>query len=181
LWSFAYREPIFRSLCESVGEHLYLEQTPQIGGRPRIIIGDDVTISGDLSINANHILDQPLVSIGDGVFLGHRLTIQVARAVSIQSGTLIAANCFIADHDGHPSSYADRNAGRPAPLHEVKPVSIGRNVWIGRECIILKGVTIGDGAVVGAGSVVRTDVPSFSLVFGNPARVVRDPLPEPQS
>ena len=54
-----------------------------------------------------------------------------------------------------------------------KPIHIGRNVWIGFDCVVLPGVTIGDGAIVGARSVVTEDVPPFTLVAGNPARMIR--------
>ena len=173
VWSVLYREPAFRSLCESAGEGLYLEQTPRIGGRPRLVLGDRVTLSGDFAVAAGWIVDRPLVRIGDGAFLGHRLTINVARSVTIGDGALVAADCFISDYDGHPASYEDRIAGRPQPPQEVKPVVIGAHAWIGRGCMILKGVTIGEGAIVGAGSVVRSDVPPFAVAIGNPATVVR--------
>jgi len=52
-------------------------------------------------------------------------------------------------------------------------VIIGNDVWIGINAIILSGVTIGDGAVIGAGSVVTGDVDPYTIVSGNPARVVR--------
>jgi len=54
------------------------------------------------------------------------------------------------------------------------PVTIGRNVWIGRGAVLLPGVTIGDHAVVAAGAIVTKDVPAAAVVAGNPARVVRD-------
>lgn len=54
-----------------------------------------------------------------------------------------------------------------------RPISIGKNVWIGFGACILPGVRIGEGAVVGARAVVVDDVPPFTLVAGNPARVVR--------
>ena len=60
---------------------------------------------------------------------------------------------------GHPSSKGD--------------VVIGNDVWIGNEALILSGVTIGDGAVIGARSVVTRDVPSYAIVAGNPARLIR--------
>ena len=60
-----------------------------------------------------------------------------------------------------------------APAEEdVRPVVIGDGVWIGLRCIIFPGVKIGDGSVVSAGSVVRSHVPPYSVVAGNPAKVM---------
>jgi acetyltransferase-like isoleucine patch superfamily enzyme len=63
-----------------------------------------------------------------------------------------------------------RRMPRGAPA---KPIHIGRNVWIGFDCVVLPGVTIGEGSIVGARSVVTENVPSFTVVAGNPARVIR--------
>ncbi|MGD1119267.1 MAG: CatB-related O-acetyltransferase [Dehalococcoidales bacterium] len=52
-------------------------------------------------------------------------------------------------------------------------VIIGNDVWIGREAVIMSGVTIGDGAVIGARSLVSKDVPPYSIFAGNPARFIR--------
>lgn len=52
-------------------------------------------------------------------------------------------------------------------------VVIGNDVWIGREAVILPGVTVGDGAIVGARAVVSRDVPAYAVVAGNPARIVK--------
>jgi len=52
-------------------------------------------------------------------------------------------------------------------------VTIGHDVWLGCDSIILSGVTIGTGAVVGAGAIVTKDVPPYAIVVGNPARLVR--------
>ncbi len=54
-----------------------------------------------------------------------------------------------------------------------RPIRIGRNVWIGFDCCVLPGATIGEGSIVGARSVVAGDVPPFTVVAGNPARVIR--------
>ncbi|MBR0683886.1 CatB-related O-acetyltransferase [Roseomonas eburnea] len=53
------------------------------------------------------------------------------------------------------------------------PITVGHDVWLGTECLVLPGVTIGHGAVVGARAVVAGDVPPYAVVAGNPARVVR--------
>jgi len=54
-----------------------------------------------------------------------------------------------------------------------QPIHIGANVWIGFDSCVLPGVTIGQGAVVGARSIVTTDVPPYTIVAGNQARVIR--------
>ncbi len=54
-----------------------------------------------------------------------------------------------------------------------RPIRIERNVWIGFDACVLPGVTIGEGSVVGAKSVVTQSVPPFTIVAGNPARVIR--------
>ena len=64
-------------------------------------------------------------------------------------------------------------------MDEVKPVRVCRYAWIGQKSFILKGVTVGEGAVVGANSVVVTDVPPYTVVMGNPARVVVNGLTPP--
>jgi acetyltransferase-like isoleucine patch superfamily enzyme len=77
---------------------------------------------------------------------------------------------------------ARREALRRVPASEPRsvraavpgqPIRIGRAAWIGFDCCILPGVTLGEGAVVGARSVVAADVEPFTIVAGNPARVVR--------
>ena len=56
---------------------------------------------------------------------------------------------------------------------EVDPIVIEDDVWIGARVIILKGVTIGKGSIIGAGSVVTKDVEPYSIVGGNPAKLIR--------
>jgi len=69
---------------------------------------------------------------------------------------------------GRPLEPSQRRAGVTA-----KPIAIGRNVWIAAGATIIGGVTIGENSVVAAASVVTRDVPSNTLVGGNPARVIR--------
>ncbi|MFD0830617.1 acyltransferase [Mucilaginibacter boryungensis] len=64
-------------------------------------------------------------------------------------------------------------AGKNWDVVKTKPIKICSDAWIGMNCIILKGVTIGEGAIVAAGSVVTKDVPAWTVVAGNPAKVVK--------
>lgn len=61
----------------------------------------------------------------------------------------------------------------PASPVAADPVTIGGNVWIGFDSIILPGVSIGEGSVIGTRSVVYDSIPEYSVAVGNPARVVR--------
>ena len=54
------------------------------------------------------------------------------------------------------------------------PVTIGSNVWIGANALIMRGVTIGDNSIVAAGAIVTRDVPPNMLVGGNPAKPIKD-------
>jgi virginiamycin A acetyltransferase len=52
-------------------------------------------------------------------------------------------------------------------------VVIGEDVWIGSNSVILPGITIGRGSIIGAGSIVTKDIPNYSVVFGNPAKIIK--------
>ena len=105
------------------------------------------------------------LQIGDRAFINEGA--QVVAALSIRIGPDCRIGDFVAIHDSDYHPIEQDAATRTAP------VVIGCNVWISRGAIILPGVSIGDHAVVGAGAVVTTDVPSRTLVAGNPARAVR--------
>lgn len=106
------------------------------------------------------------IAIGDDVFLNYGCVILDVCAVKIGDKTQIGPGVQIlaADHPRDP-------AVRAQMLEFGRPVTIGRNVWIGGGAMILPGVTVGDDAIIGAGSVVTRDVPAGATVVGNPARV----------
>ena len=91
----------------------------------------------------------------------------VAR-VKIGDNCLLAPNVAIYAV-GHPLHPVTRATG----YEYGAPVTIGDNVWIGGNSVVVPGVTIGSNVVIGAGSVVTRDIPDWSLAVGNPCRVIR--------
>ena len=107
--------------------------------------------------------------IGQYTFIGRDTEIEVAHAVRIGEGCLIAPGVFITDHNH------ETRRGLPMwqqPCNSA-PVVIGNDVWISTKAVILPGVTVGDGAVIAAGAVVNSDVPPNSIFGGVPAKFIR--------
>jgi acetyltransferase-like isoleucine patch superfamily enzyme len=94
--------------------------------------------------------------------------------VEIGDYTFIAHEVTIADHFAAVPPSARSIEGRQ-PLYT--NIMIGTNVWIGARAVLFGNVSIGEGAIVGAAAVVTGEIPPFSLVVGNPARVVRTMKP----
>jgi len=88
--------------------------------------------------------------------------------VEIREGAWLTRGVVILTHF-NPTPYLTNIIG---PMQK-KKVIIGRGVFVGVNSIILPGVEIGEGSIIGAGSVVTENVPPFSFVAGNPARVIR--------
>lgn len=169
-----WADPLFRSRCATVGRGLSLiGGVPYISGRLVIHLGENVTLYGKSSFEANRVHDAPVLNIGDNTYLGYELMISVGQEVTIGRNCYIAAQVFIADQDGHPLDADARRRREPVMPDRIRPVVIEDDVWIGSRSIILKGVRIGRGVVIGAGSVVTSDVPPGSVACGNPARVVK--------
>ncbi|MCU0514991.1 MAG: acyltransferase [Anaerolineae bacterium] len=110
-----------------------------------LLIGDDFGLTGGAIVCEEHIS------------IGRRVT--------------VGANSVIVDTDFHPLAAQQRQQHPTAGA--TAPVSIGDDVFIGMQALILKGASIGSGSVIGAGSVVTGAIPAGVIAAGNPARVIR--------
>ena len=95
--------------------------------------------------------------------------IQAFCGINIGSNVEIAPGCRLisSNHD-----LSDYSKSQKSP-----PITIGDNVWIGANCVILPGVSIGSNVVIGAGSIVTKAIPDNSIAVGNPCRIVREKNP----
>jgi acetyltransferase-like isoleucine patch superfamily enzyme len=140
--------------------------SPHIAGKGTIKLGSLVSFRGFGSRSWFHVGANATFSIGSKSFINSGVMVDACSAVSIGKNCLIGDCVVIQDSNYHE---IDEGSGV-----KTKPVSIGNNVWIGRNSIILPGVEIGDHSVIGAGSVVTRSVPPRSLAAGNPARIIRE-------
>ena len=108
------------------------------------------------------------IEVGKNFFANYNCTIIDTGMVRIGDNCQFAPNVGIYTA-GHPVHPATRNT-----LYEYGfDITIGDNVWIGANTVVLPGVTIGSNTVIGAGSVVNRSIPEWSVAAGNPCRVIR--------
>jgi acetyltransferase-like isoleucine patch superfamily enzyme len=146
-------------------------------GKGSVTIGRDCVIHGTLVAET----DNASIRIADNVFINIGTFIDCVQSITIDDDVMIAYDCVVADSDNHSLRYSvrkddlrklrqrryDWGTAKTTPIH------ICKGAWIGASSIVLKGVRVGVGSVVGAGSVVTKDVPDWTVVGGNPARVLR--------
>lgn len=109
--------------------------------------GKNISIGKDVFINSGcHFQDQGGITIGEGSLIGHNVV-------------LATINHDLAPGNNRKNHYA--------------PITIGNHVWVGSNATVLPGVNIGDWAVVAAGAVVTKDVPTYTVVGGIPAKVLK--------
>ncbi|MDJ0002921.1 acyltransferase [Rhodococcus fascians] len=161
-----------------LGVHGVRSTTARFEGRsPVFRIKGDFTIGRNFSTRTLSTRPSIVVSpgakldIGDKVFLNQGVTIWASKSISIGNRVLI----------GDLACLYDTNAHEVVPGEGIKvaAVVIEDDVWIGRDALILPGVTLGRGCVVAAKSVVTKSFPSGTVVAGSPASPIRSfALPE---
>jgi len=153
-----------------------------------IEIGENSQISGDFIFE----IEQGKIVIGNGTFIGGGTFICIDE-IQIGNDVMFAWGCTVTDNNSHSHIWSERKndvmewkkgldenkIGAYKDWSNVKKgkITIKDKAWIGFNSIILKGLTIGEGAIVGAGSVVTKDVPDWTIVAGNPAKIIRE-IPE---
>lgn len=131
-----------------------------------LIIGDYVRLRNEPNRIRLATGAQGAIILGDEVALNTGVHIYSAARIDIGDGSRIGDNVAMFDTSFH--AVHEGQSVRP------RPITIGRNVWVGRNAIILPGVSIGDHSVVAAGSVVFDDIPALQVWRGNPAAFVKD-------
>lgn len=146
---------------------------------------EDLTIGNHCSVGASfYCMCGGRISVGENTYIGPGSSIQAKDSIVISNNVIIANNVVITDNNNHPTSPEMRLKMSACQDYmndelwtwkyaESAPIVIEENVWIGRDARILKGVTVGKGAIVALGAIVTHDVPAYTVVAGNPAKVVK--------
>jgi acetyltransferase-like isoleucine patch superfamily enzyme len=172
------------------GKGLLLKGCPLIFNKKSAImtIGKNVTVKSSFLSNLVGLYSRTIIctrtpeakiAIGDNVGISGA-TIYARSSITIGENTCIGGNVKILDNDFHPIEWEERNRlmhSKVGPdendIIPTKPITIGKNCFIGCNAIILKGTVLGDGCVVGAGAVVSGKFPPNSVIAGNPAKIIR--------
>lgn len=147
----------------------------EIEGRLEIDQGSSIGAYSVLDLHTDPLAEEPTSSV---LTIGERTAINEFNNIRPSGATIaIGDNCLISQFVSIIGS--NHALTEEAPMRdqawdiEKSGVTIGDDVWIGTQAVILPGVKIGDGAVVAAGSVVTVDVPARAIVGGIPARILR--------
>ncbi|MCB9059520.1 MAG: acyltransferase [Calditrichae bacterium] len=153
------------------------------GDKNKIVIGNNCMLDG--SIVSAHT---GLIEIANFVWIEVNTRIIATNHIKIGNYVGIAEGVVIIDNNTHPTDPEERvkHRMRVAPggpgygglgggygLADSKPIIIEDVTWIGSYSVILKGITIGEGSIVARNSIVTKDVPPYTIVAGNPAKVVK--------
>lgn len=144
--------------------------------RPSLIAERRQALCGLLGkVGENLVIHSPFscdfgfnIRIGDNFVGNFNLTILDEAEVIIGNNVMIGPNCSLIT-----ITHALHEDQRREGLMKALPITIGDNVWIAANVVVLPGAEIGEGAVIGAGSVVTGPVPAQMLAVGNPCRPVR--------
>jgi UDP-2-acetamido-3-amino-2,3-dideoxy-glucuronate N-acetyltransferase len=161
-------------------EESNMQESVTVRIAPDVKLGRDVKIYAFVNLYGCEIGDESkigtFVEIQKGAWIGKRVKISshsfICEGVTVEDEVFIGHGVmFINDRYPH-STNPDGSVQTEADWILEKTV-IKKRASIGSNATILCGVTVGEGAVVGAGSVVTKDVPAYTIVAGNPARVLR--------
>lgn len=154
------------------GRGVYIHPSVHMTGSGNVFVGSYSSIGEDTWLNVNRRMKGKIeISIGENCFIGRRNFFTSGSEIRIGDYCLTAVECkFIcANH-----VYSDPSLPYIASgLTYNSSILVGVNCFFGAGSVVIGNITVGHGSVIGAGAFVNIDVPPFSLVVGNPGRIIK--------
>lgn len=189
IWGTLLRGQAYKKVLGSIGVSCFVEKNVCFRVPQRVFLGDrvfigenvcldacylksEIRLNNDVHIGRNSILRAGIgqiivhegVTLNRFVYLDGNGGIQIGRNALLGNKVELISGNHIFEDPNTPIRFQGTKLGK---------VTIGEDVWLGTNTIVLPGVTIGDGSVVGAGSVVTEDIPNYSVAIGAPAKIVK--------
>jgi len=188
---YLLRKKLYPGLMGQTGKSVNFGRNITLRCPPCIVLGDNVTIDDNCTLDARGaddaqgfaigartliardvimVVKQSYLRIGADCSIGSQTTLSAVSGISIGNHAIIAGQCYLGG--GRYRTTLGAGPMVEQGLETKGPVTLGNDVWVGAGARVLDGVTVGDGAIIGAGAVVSKDVPPLAIVVGIPARQI---------
>jgi galactoside O-acetyltransferase len=169
-----------------IGENFNINfASPPSNSKKYIYIGENSIVNGSFNFDSSNAE----VHIGKHCYIGPS-TFIARENIIIEDYAVIAGGSIFYTHNAHSLNFMERrkdikeyydalskneNPCETKTWNDVsaKPIFIKKDVWVGMNCLVLKGTVIGEGAIVGAGSLVAKNIEPWTVVAGNPANIIK--------
>jgi acetyltransferase-like isoleucine patch superfamily enzyme len=165
-WLQRLKSKFFKNNTSSIGPRMRSGFKHNGQFLPHVRISESTVISFPVNLN-----------LADNLFIGHYNFIEASHGISIEEGVQITNYCSILTHSSHISIrlYGKNYLGKKDPIgYKIGPVKIGQFTFVGPHVTIMPRTSIGKGSLVAAYAYVKGDFPDFSIIAGNPAKVIGD-------
>jgi len=153
------RRKLYKQQLNHLGKNATFESGVRFGSPNKIYVGDSCILSRNVNINAGECL---------GIYIGNY--------VAIADGTYFRSANHAFDDLDIPIQQQGHNYKTVLYNGKKYSIVVEDDVWIGARAIILSGAKIGHGSVISAGAMVSSEIPPYSIVVGNPGRVIKNRL-----
>lgn len=171
-WILKLRGQLRLLSIKTISPKIFLAHNVQIFGLNNTIIKENCTIGESSLLIVNDRSNKDIqLTINSNVYIGRNNFISVGKSINIGDYCIFGDGCSIIGagkiFDSPLTPYA------MSGINFEKSISIGVNCWFGNNASIVGNVKIGHGTIVGANTLVTKDVPPFSMVVGNPAKIIK--------
>lgn len=171
-WILRWRGWLNLLANKTISSKVFLGPNVQIFGLDNTLIKDNCTIGENSLFIINNRSNKDIqLTINSNVYIGRNNFITVGKPVFINDYCIFGDNCSLIGagkiFDSPLTPYA------MSGINFEKSIYIGVNCWLGNNVSVVGNVKIGHGSIIGANALVLKDIPAFSMVVGNPAKIIK--------